>query len=322
MGLGFYVLKRILVIPVILFIIVSINFGLIHLAPGDPALILAGELASEEYVEHLRHVYGLDKPLLEQFSIYVSSVFRGDFGRSYKWHNVGVSDLILSRLPATLLLTVPSMFLSSTIGTLLGVYVAKKQGSKVASSINYGSLILNSLPIFWAGLILLIVFAVYLRWFPTSGMHTLGGPKGIAYYIDTLWHLAMPLLTLTLVDIPVYLRVARSSVIDTMEEDFVTALRATGLKETTIFFRHILRNALLPVVTIGGIYIGYLFSGAVLTETVWGWPGMGKLVYQAIAMRDYPVILGAFFLTSLVVLISTLIVDVLYAFLDPRIRYG
>jgi len=316
-----YVARRIFqMIPVVLTIIVF-NFILIHLAPADPAVIIAGERGTAEYVEAIRKAWGLDRPLHDQFAIYLAKVLQGDLGYSYTFQRP-VLELITERTPTTLLLVIPSQLLSLALGTLIGALCAKKHGSRSDSLISLSSIALYSVPVFWLGLILVILFGIFLPLFPIWGfISTDVELSGWAYVADMVWHLFLPVLTLSGAYLPRYIRLARSSVMEVMMEDFVTTARAKGLTENSVFFKHALRNALLPTITQAGLLLGFVLAGAIVTESVFGWPGLGRLMYTSILARDYPMLMGLFLVTSVCVVIASLVTDIAYAFLDPRVVY-
>lgn len=321
MGIRGYIFKRLLqMIPTIL-LIITINFIIIQMS-GDPAYALAGEEASPEYIEVIRERYGLNRPVHVQFFTYVTNILRGDLGYSWRW-SLPVVQIIGERIPNTLFLVLTGQIIAVIMGVVIGVFTARKYPSKIETLITSISLVLYSIPIFWAGLIMLILFSVNLRWFPLGGIMSLGIEReGINYLIDRIWHLVLPLITMSCAWlIPMYQRVTHASVIEVMKEDFVITAKAKGLKENTIFMKHILRNALLPTVTMAGLYLGLMFSGAILTETIFSWPGIGRLMYEATVNRDFPVLMGIFLMVSITTIISTLITDIIYAILDPRITY-
>ncbi len=322
MGLGRYIVRRLLeMIPVILVIIV-LNFVIIRLAPGDPAVVLAGEYASTEYIQAVRQAYDLDKPLLTQLTTYLGHVLQGDLGRSYQY-NRPVIEVIANRIPATLLLVLTAQVLGLLLGSLLGTYAARRYPSRTDTALAVGSLAWYSMPIFWIGMMLVLVFAVNLRWFPSSGMrNVLSEAEGIAALPDLLHHMVLPTLSMVFGwTLPTYLRLTRASVLELAREDFATTARAKGLGENAVYFKHILRNALLPTVTVAGLYLGMTLTGAVLTETVFSWPGIGRLLYDAVLSRDYPLLMGVFIISSCLVVVASLLTDIVYAFLDPRVTY-
>lgn len=316
-----YALRRVVqILPVMLFIAV-VNFLLIHLAPGDPAAALAGEGAPQEFIEALRVDYGLDKPLLQQLGTYLATLLQGDLGYSFAYRRP-VIEVIVERLPATALLVFASQIPAIVLGTLLGAYSARHYPSKIDNAVTAVSLSLYAVPIFWSGLLLILVFAVWLRWLPASGMISLTAPsEGLGRLFDIARHMALPTTALFLYSLPTYVRLTRASVIEIMREDFITTARAIGYSENVVFFRHALRNALLPAVTVAGLSLSFVFAGALLTETVFGWPGMGRLMYEGVLKRDYPVLMGVFLVTSALVLIVGILTDLIYAALDPRVSY-
>lgn len=317
-----YVARRVLQIAPVLFFVITVNFLLVHLSPGDPAWALAGENASPKYVESLRERYGLDRPILEQYGRYIVTVLHGDLGYSYTYHKP-VLALIAQRLPSTLLLVLFGQLLAIVVGTLLGTYSARHYSSVRDKLLGIFTLTLYSMPIFWLGLLLILIFAVWGKGLlPSSGMYSVPRIVGWNGLLDTLRHMILPTVALTLYGMPTYYRLTRSAILDIMDEDFVKTLRAVGLSKRTLFLRHCLRNALLPSVTMAGLTFGSLLSGALLTETVFSWPGMGRLMYESVFQRDFPVSMGVFLVSALGVIIATLVTDITYLFLDPRIIYS
>lgn len=301
--------------------IILVNFFIIHIAPGDPARAMAGEMATNENIEAIRIAFGLDRPLPEQFVTYVIKIVQGDLGFSFNYLTP-VLTLIMERLPRTLLLVILADVLSIVLGTIIGAYSASKYPSKVDTGVWVTALVFYSIPIFWFGLLLILVFARNLDWFPSGGhMDIIERKTGFEYYLDVGWHLFLPVVTLAAYNLPIFLRISRASVIDTMREDFITTARAIGLTENQVFMRHALRNALLPSVTVAGLTLGFVVTGAILTETVFSYPGIGMLVWNAIANRDYPVMLGVFLFASITVVIASFLTDILYAVLDPRVTF-
>lgn len=312
-----YLIRRILEMILVVLVVAVLNFTLIHLAPGDVAVYMAGMEAGPEYISSIRHEYGLDLPLHIQMGRYMSRLLHGDFGRSFT-RGEAVVDIIMNRMPATLLLMGSSLILGAVLGTLGGALAARYIGSKVDTLISGLCVAAYSTPVFWLGLILIYAFSVHLNWFPSSGMISfLEEQRGIA---DTLRHMALPVLSLTIYFIGQNIKVARASVAEAMQDDYITTFRAVGFKERTVFLKHALRNALLPIVSMTGLQFTQLTAGAVLTETVFSWPGMGQLVFQAVLSRDYPLIMGGYILMSIMVVMFTLLVDFIYVVLDPRIE--
>jgi peptide/nickel transport system permease protein len=306
---------------VVVFAIIVVNFLLIHAAPGDPASVIAGEsgAADPKYLEQLRHEFGLDRPLHEQLWIYVRNVASGDLGFSHRQQRP-VRDLILERLPATLLLTATAFAFAIITGISLGMAAARRVGRLADSLITVLALTFYATPIFWVGLMLVLVFSVWLEWLPSFGMNTVGADlHGLAAVIDGAKYLILPALTLGLFYMGVYARLVRASMLEVADQDFVKTARAKGASEGRVLRRHILRNALLPVVTFAGIQAGQLIGGSILVETVFAWPGIGRLAFDALLARDYALLLGVFLCTSVLVVVFNLVTDLLYLAIDPRV---
>jgi peptide/nickel transport system permease protein len=302
--------------------IVILNFLLIRLAPGDPAAVMAGEAgaADQVFMDQLREQFGLNRPVYEQAMIYLSNIVQGDLGFSYR-QNAPVLDLIAERLPATLLLTVSAFVFAILVGVALGAMSAMRVGRPLDFVISIVSLVFYATPLFWIGLMSILLFSVYLGWLPAVGMETIGsGYTGWARAVDIAWHLVLPATTLGLFYMAVYTRMTRASMLEVRDMDFVRTAKAKGLKAGIIVRRHILRNAILPIITLAGIQAGQLVGGAILTETVFGWPGIGRLAFDALLQRDYPVLLGVFLVTSIMVVIFNIVTDLVYRVVDPRIR--
>ena len=298
----------------LLLAVVILNFSLIHAAPGDPAQVIAGEMggASLEVIAEIRQRYGLDQPLAQQMVTYVGRVLHGDFGHSF-YFNEPVTKLILQRMPATILLVLAALLLAVLTGTLLGILSARRPNSLLSHFVTLFSLAGYAAPVFWTGLMLILLFASYIPLFPASGMADVAHPKqGIAYILDVLHHLTLPALTLGIVYMAQYSRLARTSMIDALRADYIRTARAKGLRETVVVFKHALRNALIPVVTMVGLQFGHLFAGAVLVETVFSWPGLGRLVFESILRRDYPTLLGVLFFSALLVMLANILTDLAY----------
>ncbi|WP_302925523.1 ABC transporter permease [Holdemania filiformis] len=317
-----YIGKRALSGLLVVLLSVCFNFTLIRLAPGDPIRIMAGtDNPNEEMIEALQQKYGLDKSIPEQFVMFLGNVAKGDLGYSYI-SDESVIKLIGEKIGPTLALSLTAVLLSVTIGTLIGIYAARKNGSKFDQFVCSISYVFDATPGFWLGLMMILIFASTLKWFPTSGMVNLrANYKGFAYFTDVCRHLVLPITTMVLTQTPYYFRIARSSVLQVMSEDFITTFKATGMKESRIFNKYVLRNAILPTVTVLGMSLAFLLSGSVLIETVFAWPGMGRLMFSSISKRDYPVLTGIYLVTSVVICIAMILVDILYGFIDPRIRY-
>ncbi len=308
--------------------VVVLNFLLIRLAPGDPASIMAGEAASSDpaYVEQLRQQFGFDQPLLQQLWLYIKGILQFDLGYSYR-NRLPVLDLILDRLPATLLLMVLAFAFSFLVGGLLGVLAARSRYTNrkkwVDSSIMAVSLLFYATPLFWLSLLLIILFSVTLGWLPAFGMESVGaGLSGLDRVLDISAHLVLPVISLGCFFMAIYARLARSSMLEVMGMDFIKTARAKGVPAGQVIRKHVIRNAMLPVVTFAGIQLGQMAGGAVLTETVFGWPGIGRLMFDALMQRDYQLLLGVFLVTSSMVVLFNIITDLIYRVVDPRIELG
>lgn len=303
----------------LILLLIALNFTLIHLAPGDPVHLLAGQSGDEQYFAFLRQKFGLDQPLPVQLGRYLLNIARGDFGFSLAYQQP-VLKLVLSRVPATLLLTLTSLIIATVAGVWLGVEAARRAHSPFDRAVTALAAVSDAVPSFCLGQMALLVFAVGFRLFPAQGMVSLERElSGPAWLLDVATHLALPALTLACVQAALIIRLTRTQMVQVLGEDFITAARARGLGERRIAYRHALRNALLPLVTVTGNEIGMILSGAVLVETVFAWPGLGRLMIDAIALRDYPVLLGLTLMVSIGVVLVNLLTDLIYALLDPRI---
>jgi|TARA_B110000444_G_scaffold256496_1_gene292952 peptide/nickel transport system permease protein len=314
-----YLVKRgIQIIPVV-FGILIISFLMIHLAPGDAVFMFIGESGADpEFEAAIRTRLGLDKSLFEQFILYIKGIFSGDLGRSFVL-NEDVSKIIFDRAIPTIILMLSSISFGAIFGILIGVYAASKPYSMRDNISMVIALFLYSLPNFWLGQMLIIVFSVNWGLLPVSGMESMIlGDK--SFLFDRFTHLLLPTITLGSTLAAFVMRFVRSSMIDVLGQDYILTAKSKGLSERKIFFKHALKNALLPVITYIGLRLGYMLSGAVVIESVFGWPGLGLLMLDALFERDYPLIMGLFIVISLSVTIITFIVDILYTYLDPRIR--
>lgn len=317
-----FILKRIYTAFIVALVVVDLNFFIIKLAPGDPVNIMAGfDNPNEEFKMAVRAKYNLDKPLITQFFTYIYRLVQGDLGESY-YSSRPVTELLAERMGASLLLSGTSAVLAFIIGTVLGLTAGKKEDSMQDKVLSAGTYVANAMPSFWLGLMLIFVFASRLGWLPTQGMYSLReNYTGIARYIDLGKHLILPVTTLVLVQIPGYFRITRSSVIQVMADDYITTFRVTGMSEKKIYMKYVLKNAILPVVTLFGINVAYIVAGSTLVETVFSWQGIGILMYTAIAKRDYNVLMGTYLIIAVSVAFFMILVDVIYAKLDPRIHY-
>jgi peptide/nickel transport system permease protein len=313
-----YVLGRLLLaLPVLLGVSIVV-FLMIKLVPGDPAYAILGPQAQPQDVQQLRQALGFDQPLPVQYWRWLSRALQGDLGRSLELREP-VVDLVLSRFKNTLILTACSMLISLAVGLSAGIVSATRQYSWLDRLTMVLALFGNSMPAFWLGLVLILIFSLGLGWFPTGGMYSLRGSGGPG---DLLSHLVLPAVTLGGASTAIIARLTRSSMLEVIRQDYVKAARAKGLAERSVIWRHALKNALLPVVTVVGLQTGFLLGGAVLTETVFSWPGVGFQLFRAIAARDIPLIQGGVLLIAVTFVFINLLVDVLYAYLDPRIKYG
>lgn len=319
-----YILMRLLQAVPVVFGVVVLNFMLLQLAPGDAATVLAGEAggAPPEYVEQLRARFGLDKPILVQLGLYLKNILLLDLGFSFR-NNAPVLGLILDRLWPTLLLMGATLVVSVGGGVTLGVLAAIWVRTWRDHLISVVAVVAYATPLFWVGLMLILVFSIRLDWFPTSGMEdVVAFNEGFARVIDIAHHLVLPTITLSLFYLALYARLMRATVLEQRGAEYATTARAKGLTERAITLRHVLRNALLPIVTMAGVQVGALLGGSVVVETVFAWPGLGQLAFQSLFARDFNLLLGIFFLSACVVVIVNLVVDVIYVLLDPRIRVG
>lgn len=307
---------------VVLFAIAILNFFLIRAAPGDPAQVLAGEAGAADAVllEQLRVRFGLDQPLIQQLWIYLKGYASLDLGFSYRQQRP-VLDLILDRLPATLLLTGAAFLVSLGLGVLMGALAARRAGRWQDSVITTLALVFYATPLFWIALMSQIVFSLKLGLVPNVGFETIGANyTGFARALDIARHLFLPALTLGLFFTALYARMMRASMLEIAGADFVKTARAKGLSPGVVSRRHVARNAILPVVTLAGLQAGQLVGGAVLTETVFAWPGIGRLMFDALVQRDYSVLLGVFFVSSAMVVGFNILTDLVYRLADPRIE--
>lgn len=322
MRLAQFLLSRLLQVAALVTAVVVLNFVLVHAAPGDPVETIAGASGgmSAELMAQLRTQYGLDKPLMVQLGVYLDKVIRGDLGYSY-FFNLPVVALIEERVPATLLLVLSSVLCAFAVGTTLGVLSSRKPNGPLSQFITVLSMLGFAAPVFWMGIMLVILFASVIPILPVSGMRSIdtsgGGLQGA---LDVAHHLVLPMFTLSLVYLAQYSRLARSSMLDVLGADFIRTARAKGLSERVVLYKHALRNALLPVVTMLGLQFGNVLAGAILVETVFNWPGLGRLAFESVLRRDYPTILGVLLFSSIVVVVMNQVTDMCYRLIDPRIK--
>ena len=312
-----YLARRLLLLVPVLVGVSVVVFLVLHLSPGDPAEIMLGSQATQEDLARLRRELGLTEPLHVQYFHWVAHVVRGDLGRSL-WMKRPVLDEVLNRYKATLVLTASGLLLSTLGGIALGVASAVRPHSFLDRVSAVTSLFGASMPVFWLGIVLMVVFSLWLGWLPASGMwapYGGGGPR------DLLAHLVLPAVTLAAASLTIIARLTRSAMLEILSQDYIRTARAKGLVEQRVVFRHGLKNALIPIVTVVGVQAGYLLGGAVLTETVFAWPGVGLLMVQGILARDFPLVQGCVLVIALTFVLINLAVDLLYAWLDPRIQY-
>ncbi len=322
--LGRYIIRRLLqTVPVVLGVVVM-NFLLLQLAPGDLATVLAGEAggAPKEYIDQLRQRFGQDQPVLVQLFNYMRNILFLDLGYSFR-QSAPVLDLLLARLLPTLLLMGATLVLSLGVGVLMGVLAALWVRTWKDHVVSVAAIVFYATPLFWVGLMLILLFSIRLDWFPTSGMEdVVAFNEGWARVADIAHHLVLPTITLSLFYLALYARLMRASMLEQRGLDYVTTARAKGLTEGQITTRHVFRNALLPIVTMAGVQFGGLLGGSVVVESVFAWPGLGQLAFQSMFARDFNLLLGIFFLSSCLVVLVNLVVDLIYVLLDPRIRIG
>lgn len=319
-GLLALLLRRLMLSVPLILAVVTLTFFLVRLAPGDPAQILAGEAPTPEFLARIRADYGLDLPLWQQFTAYLGKAVRGDFGTSI-YLGRPVIDVILERFPATLVLTLASMALASFIGIALGVMAAKHAGTRLDTAISAGSLIGYSVPGFWIGQLLVLFFAVELDWLPAGGMTSARITyTGFAHVMDVAWHLILPAVTLAIFLLTMIARFTRTAMVEALQQDFILVAASKGVSPRGLLWHHAFRNAVVTTVTVIGLEFGAVLSGAVVTEIVFGWPGLGRVFYDAINRRDFPLLTGAFIFSSVVVIAANMASDLICAALDPRIR--
>lgn len=302
-----YILKRLLSLIPVMFLLSILVFALLQFAPGDPAIVIVGEDATVEDIELIRAKFGLDKPILTQYAIWLKGVLQGDLGRSNVTRRP-VLDEIRDHAGPTIELATASIILATAIGVAIGVISATKHNTLVDRTSMVSALFGVSTPTFWLGLMLIYLFGVRLLWLPTGG-------------IGSFKALILPSITLAAASLAIIARMTRSSMLDVLKQDYVRAARAKGVRESNVIFRHSLKNAFIPVITVIGLQYGYLLAGAVVTETIFSRPGLGRMLLDAINSRDFPVVQGTILVLSISFVLVNLIVDVCYVYLDPRIQY-
>jgi peptide/nickel transport system permease protein len=346
-----YIFNRLLALLPTLLGVAFVIFMFQRLIPGDPAVAMLGEHAAQENVERIREQLGLNRPVFldrealqegdingffdSQFIRYLKRLAVLDLGTSIH-RRIPVAETLMLRFPATMELALLAMFLAVVIGVPVGILSAARRNSAIDGVTMVGSLVGVSMPIFWLGIMMIMFFAVYLQWLPSSGRlsHDVGLETITNFvlidsvitgnwdaFVDGLEHLAMPVIALATIPMAIIARMTRSSMLDVLQEDYIRTAHAKGVRESVVLGKHALKNAFLPVITVIGLQVGILLAGAVLTETIFAWPGIGKWIYDAILGRDYPIVQGGTLLIAVIFVVISLLVDVSYAFLDPRIKY-
>jgi peptide/nickel transport system permease protein len=328
-----HIIRRILLLFPTLLGISIIIFLMMHITPGDPAELLLGERATEPALEALREHLGLNEPLYVQYGMFLTRLMKGDLGETI-WTRQKVWIEVKQRFPATIELSIAAMLISSLLGVTLGIISATKQYSLFDYLSMLGALVGVSMPIFWLGLVLMLIFSLNLGWFPMSGrlgvdieLDTITNfyildallTKNWVALKDVLWHLTLPAFTLSTIPIAIVARMTRSSMLEVLRQDYIKTAKAKGLSPGIVIMKHALRNALIPVITVIGLMFGILMAGAILTETIFAWPGVGKWLYDAVLQRDYMVIQGGTLFVAAIFVIINLVVDVLYAVINPKI---
>ena len=328
-----YIIRRLfLLIPTLLGISIII-FLMMHITPGDPAELLLGERATEKALEAMREHLGLNEPLYVQYGMFLKRLMKGDLGETI-WTRQKVWIEVKQRFPATIELSVAAMLISTFFGIILGIISASRQYSFFDYISMLGALVGVSMPIFWLGLVLMLIFSLNLGWFPMSGRLSVGIDldtitnfylldalltKNLPAFRDALWHITLPAFTLSTIPMAIVARMTRSSMLEVLRQDYIKTAKAKGLSPRVVIMKHALRNALIPVITVIGLMFGILLAGAILTETIFAWPGVGKWLYDAVLQRDYMVIQGGTLFVAAIFVVINVIVDVLYAVINPKI---
>ncbi len=315
-------IQRVILGLILIIAVMVLNFFLLQAAPGDvvDAMLAEAGGGDPELAARLRKQYGLDQPLYIQLIKYLGQVFRGDLGYSF-YYDESVAALLIGHLPTTLMLTLSALVLAVIIGTLFGVYAALKPNGIFSNFVTVLSLFGYATPVFWLGMIILLVFALYLPLFPAFGIRSWPQPENtFDRILDMIHHLVLPTFTLAILYLASYSRISRASMLDVLGSDYIRTARTKGLSEFRVIFKHALKNAAMPVVTLAGLQLAQVFSGAVLVETVFSLPGVGPLLYESIVRRDFPVILGVLFGAATTTIVANIITDIIYRWMDPRIK--
>ncbi|MBF0279483.1 MAG: ABC transporter permease [SAR324 cluster bacterium] len=314
--------QRIIYGMVLILAVIVLNFLLIQAAPGDVVDVLVTEAGGgdPEIAAQIRASYGLDQPVYVQLAKYLGNMLTGDLGYSY-YRDESVLELLLSHLPSTLILTLSALLFAIFIGTMLGIYAATRPQGVTNHMVTIFSLLGYATPVFWMGMMLMLVFSLYIPIFPSFGFRSIPAPETmLPRILDILHHLVLPTFTLSILFLAGYSRLSRASMLDVLGADYIRTARSKGLSEFVVIFKHALKNASLPVVTIAGLQLGQIFSGAVIVETLFSLPGIGPLLYDSITNHDYPVMMGVLFGTAVTVVVANILTDLVYRLLDPRIR--
>ena len=315
-------IQRVILGVILIIAVMVLNFSLLQAAPGDvvDAMLAEAGGGDPELAARLRKQYGLDQPLYIQLIKYLGQVCRGDLGYSF-YYDQSVAALLIGHLPTTLMLTLSALVLAVIIGTLFGVYAALKPNGIFSNFVTVLSLFGYATPVFWLGMIILLVFALYLPLFPAFGIRSWPQPENtFDRILDMIHHLVLPTFTLAILYLASYSRISRASMLDVLGSDYIRTARTKGLSEFRVIFKHALKNAAMPVVTLAGLQLAQVFSGAVLVETVFSLPGVGPLLYESIVRRDFPVILGVLFGAATTTIVANIITDIIYSWMDPRIK--
>ena len=315
-------IQRVILGVILIIAVMVLNFFLLQAAPGDvvDAMLAEAGGGDPELAARLRKQYGLDQPLYIQLIKYLGQVCRGDLGYSF-YYDQSVTALLIGHLPTTLMLTLSALVLAVIIGTLFGVYAALKPNGIFSNFVTVLSLFGYATPVFWLGMIILLVFALYLPLFPAFGIRSWPQPENtFDRILDMIHHLVLPTFTLAILYLASYSRISRASMLDVLGSDYIRTARTKGLSEFRVIFKHALKNAAMPVVTLAGLQLAQVFSGAVLVETVFSLPGVGPLLYESIVRRDFPVILGVLFGAATTTIVANIITDIIYSRMDPRIK--
>ena len=322
-GFVSFAISKLIAAVITILAITCVNFVIFRMAPGDPIrMMFRDPRVSAEQMQKVREKFGLDKPLSGQFVAYVKELAKGDLGISF-WQKRPVLEVIGDRIPQTLILVITALVIAVVLGTLFGAMAGWRSGTRFDSIVMSASLALYSIPTFAMGLLILLVFSFLLAVFPLGGISTpASGFTGIRQLLDLLWHMVLPAISIVFWYVGEYVLLTRSSMIDVLGKEYITTARAKGLKEGVVLRGHALRNALLPVVTMTGVNFAFAIGGVIEAETVFSWPGVGRLVYDAVLKRDYPLLQGIFLVFAVSVVVFNLIVDLVYGYIDPRIKVG